>query len=337
MEDDRSSRYLGSSRIELPPIGLGTWAMGGLHWGGNDDGESEAAILASIHHGVTLIDTAPIYGFGHAEELLGRTLQTHGLRDQVLVATKCGLEWSDDRHQIRRNSSPKRIQQELDASLKRLRSDVIDIYQLHWPDLDVAFAETMETLLKLKQAGKIRAIGVSNFTVEQMKECLDVGARRSVPLLDASQPPYNLFERGAETEMLPFCYEQQIGTLTYGALCRGLLSGRVTKETKFPVGDLRRADPKFKADRRPQYLKAIERFKKIADRKQCTLAQVAIAWAFQQKGVSCALVGARNAKQATSNAKAIHVSMTHEDFDEIDRILAREIKTPIGPEFFAPP
>jgi len=337
MEDTRTLRPLGSSRIEVPPIGLGTWAMGGLYWGGCDDRESEAAIIASIHHGVTLIDTAPIYGFGHAEEVVGRTLQAHGLRNQVLVATKCGLEWSDDHQQIRRNSTPQRIRQEIDASLKRLRSDVIDLYQVHWPDSEVAFADTMETLLRLKQEGKIRAIGVSNFSVEQIKQCLSVGARRAVPLLDTAQPPYNLFEREAEAEILPFCHEQQIGTLTYGALCRGLLSGRVTKETKFPVGDLRRADPKFKPDRRPQHLKAIERFKKIADRKQCTLAQLAIAWAFHQTGVSCALVGARNAQQATSNAHAIHVSMTHEDFEEIDKILAREIKSAIGPEFFAPP
>ncbi len=169
---------------------------------------------------------------------------------------------------------------------------------------------------------------MSNFSVKQLQECADV--------VESNQPPYNLFERAAENEILPFCHEHRIGTLTYGALCRGLLSGRMTNDTEFLKGDLRRADPKFKADKRPQYLKAVERFKKLATQKNCTVGQLAIAWAFQQPGVTCALVGARNAAQAEANAGAFEVAVNESDFEEIDRALNIEIKTPIGPEFFSP-
>ncbi len=336
MEQESPRRPLGRSRLQIPPIGLGTWAMGGLHWGGADDTASTGAIVAAVRCGLTLIDTAPIYGFGHAETIVGQTLKSHGLREQVVLATKCGLEWSDDHRQIRRNSSPQQIRFEIEQSLRRLQTDVIDLYQVHWPDQNTNFADTMEVLEALQTAGKIRAIGVSNFSVEQMQTCLDVGAQHAVPLLDACQPPYNLFERAAETDILPFCHERHIGTLTYGALCRGLLSGRITKAMEFPKGDLRRADPKFKADKRANYLKAGARFQKIADQKNCTVAQLAIAWVFQQPGVTCALVGARNAVQAEHNAKAMHVALEPEDCKSIDRILQIEIKTPVGPEFFAP-
>ena len=322
--------------------------MGGLHWGGTDEAASRSALVAAIENGINLIDTAPIYGFGRSEEIIGQTLHETGLRQQVVLATKCGLNWTDNKHKVWRDSSAAWIRTEIELSLNRLKTDVIDLYQVHWPDTQTPFEETMQTLLDLKQAGKIRAIGVSNFSVEQMERCLTVGARSprpkspliaggETPPLLCAQPPYNLFERTAETGILPFCHEHQIGILAYGALCRGLLSGRITKDTTFPEGDLRRADPKFKADRRPQYLKAVARFKNIAEEKGCTVGQLAIAWAYQQKGVTTALVGARNAEQAIENARASNVHLSQDERDAIDRILDREIKTPIGPDFFAPP
>ncbi len=331
MNESKNQRPLAESGLSIPAVGLGTWAIGGLHWGGTNEASSAGAIVASLRNGVTLIDTAPIYGFGHAEEIVGRTLRAHQLRNQVFLASKCGLEWSDDKHNIRRNSSPDRIHSEVDASLRRLQTDVIDLMQIHWPDPATPFNESLEALEQLKQNGKIRAFGVSNFSTSQLAQCL------STHQLASNQPPYNLFERNAEVEILPFCHEHSIATLTYGALCRGLLSGRITKETEFPKGDLRRADPKFKADRRPQYLKAIRRLEKIAERKNCTVGQLAIAWTYQQPGVSCALVGARNASQAEANAGALSVRLNENDFREMDRALEIEIKTPVGPEFFAPP
>ena len=337
MASSLTTRLLGPSGIEVSAVGLGTWAIGGLHWGGTDEAASRAAIVAAVENGINLIDTAPIYGFGRSEEIVGRTLHETGLRDQVVLATKCGLNWTENKHQVWRDSSPEWIRKEINMSLRRLQTDVIDLYQIHWPDNQTPLADTIQTLMELKQQGKIRAIGVSNFSVEQMQRCLSVGAIHEAPALDASQPPYNLFERAAETDILPFCHEEQIGVLAYGALCRGLLSGRITKDTAFPVGDLRRADPKFKADRRPQYLKAVARFKKIAEEKGCTVGQLAIAWTSQQKGVTTALVGARDGDQAIENAGALEVQLTQEELDQIDRILDREIKTPVGPDFFAPP
>jgi aryl-alcohol dehydrogenase-like predicted oxidoreductase len=330
---DTFDRPLGNSGLQVPPIGLGTWAIGGFLWGGTEEKKSEEAILASVQSGVTLIDTAPIYGFGLAEEFIGKTLKEHALRQQVFLASKCGLEWSKDKRIIRRNSAPEQIRFEIEHSLKRLQTDVMDLYQIHWPDSKVPFADSLQMLDDLKREGKIRAYGVSNFSAQQLQDCIDAKA----PQLASNQPPYNIFEREAEKEILPFCHEHKIGTLTYGALCRGLLSGRITKETEFPVGDIRRIDPKFKPDKRPQYLKAVERLKKIAEKKNCTVGQLAIAWTFQQPGVTCALVGARNAKQAESNAGALSVELNQNDFDEVDRILKIEIKTPVGPDFFAPP
>lgn len=330
-------RPLGQSGLEVPPIGLGTWAIGGLHWGGTDEKMSCEAIVASIQNGVCLIDTAPVYGLGYSEELVGRTLKDNKLRQQVFLASKCGLEWSDDKMRIWRNSSPERIRFEIEESLRRLQTDTIDLYQIHWPDQKIPFADSLQTLEDLKSEGKIRAYGVCNYSAEQLQQCIDVGARHAVPLLASDQPPYNIFERAIEEEILPLCRKAGLGVLAYGALCRGLLSGKITKETEFPVGDIRRIDPKFKPDKRPQYLKAVERMKKLAEKKGIKVGQLTIAWAAQQEGVSCALVGARNAAQAEANAKALEISLRQDDFDEIDRILKIEIKTPVGPEFFAPP
>lgn len=323
-------RPLGPNGLQVPPIGLGTWAMGGFLWGGTDEKKSREAILVSMEQGISLIDTAPIYGFGLSEEIVGSTLKEQGLRDKVFLATKCGLEWSDDQKHIRRNASAPRIQQEIEDSLRRLQTDYIDLYQIHWPDQNSSCEETMSCLQRLKDVGKIRGIGVSNYSKEQIEECLKFVS------LDSDQPPYNLFERGVEKDVLPTCREHKIGTLTYGALCRGLLGGRYAKDATFPQGDLRRWDPKFKPDKFPQYLKAVERLKKLAEQKECSVAQLAIAWTAQQPGVSCALVGARDSKQAKENAGAAGFTFSENELKEIERILSIEIKTPVGPEFIAP-
>src|SRR5271163_1702515 len=202
-------------------IGLGTWAMGGWMWGGTDEAQSIATIRSAIDRGVTLIDTAPVYGFGRSEEIVGKALEG-SLRHKVTIATKVGLAWKDGA--VYRDSRPARMRREIEDSLRRLRTDVIDLYQVHWPDFETPIAETARTLEDLRRQGKIRAIGVSNFSPAQME------AFRAVAPLHAVQPPYNLFERAIETDVFPYAREQGLAMLAYGSLCRGLLSGRMKSD-----------------------------------------------------------------------------------------------------------
>src|SRR6202043_1414528 len=242
--------------LKVSPVAIGTWAIGGWMWGGTDEAESIATIRAAFEHGINIVDTAPVYGFGRSEEIVGRAIAEGRLRSEVLIATKAGLQWDGER--VSRNASRARILREVEDSLRRLRTDYIDIYQVHWPDPLVTIEETAEAMLTLLQQGKIRAIGVSNFSVLQMERF-----RRVAPL-HVLQPPYNLFERGIEADLLPYCRENKIATLGYGALCRGLLSGRMRPDTVFDGDDLRRTDPKFLEPRFVQYLAAVERLDWLA-------------------------------------------------------------------------
>src|SRR3981189_2202759 len=211
--------------LKVSPVASGTWAIGGWMWGGTDEAESMSTIQAAFEHGINIIDTAPVYGFGRSEEVVGRAIAESRLRSDVLIATKAGLEW--ERGRVSRNASRARIMQEIEDSLRSLRTDYIDIYQVHWPDPLVTIEETAEAMDTLYRQGKIRAIGVSNFSVGQMERF-----RRVAPL-HVLQPPYNLFERAIEADLLPYCRKNKIATLGYGALCRGLLSGRMRPDTVF--------------------------------------------------------------------------------------------------------
>ena len=222
MELERAA--IPGTSLKVSRVALGTWAIGGWMWGGTDEAESVATIRAAVEHGINVIDTAPAYGFGRSEEIVGKALAEGGLRSRVLIATKVGLEWKDGN--VFRNASRARIMREIEDSLRRLRTDHIDIYQVHWPDPRVDIEETAEAMQALFQQGKIRAIGVSNFSVEQMQQF-----RRVAPL-HVLQPPYNLFERGIEADVLPYCRKNGIATFGYGALCRGLLSGRMTADSR---------------------------------------------------------------------------------------------------------
>ena len=204
-------------------IGLGTWAIGGWMWGGTDEAQSIRTIHEAFDRGVTFFDTAPVYGFGRSEEILGKALLEGGRRNRVVIATKVGLDWRDATPF--RNASKARIMKEVEDSLRRLQTDVIDLYQVHWPDPNTPIAETATAMAELHRAGKIRAIGVSNFSPSQMDEF------RAIAPLHTTQPPYNLFERSIEKDVLPYAVERGINTIAYGALCRGLLSGRMTKNT----------------------------------------------------------------------------------------------------------
>jgi aryl-alcohol dehydrogenase-like predicted oxidoreductase len=255
-EDDMETIEIGSSGLVSSRIALGTWAIGGWMWGGTDAREALRAIDAAVDHGITLIDTAPVYGFGHSEEIVGRALRAGHRRDRVLIATKCGLSWQGEK--VFRNAAGRRIEQEVDDSLRRLRTDRIDLYQVHWPDPLVPVEETAGSLARLFTQGKIRAVGASNFNLAQMEKF-----RKAAPL-HATQPPYNLFERAIDTDVLPYAKKTGLAVLAYGALCRGLLSGKITAETRFDGDDLRRHDPKFQAARFPQYLAAVAELERFA-------------------------------------------------------------------------
>lgn len=308
-------------------IGLGTWAIGGWMWGGADDERSVTTIRTALERGINLIDTAPVYGFGHSEEVVGKALE--GVRDQAVIATKVALDWSDGGP--RRNSTPARIRQEIEDSLRRLRTDRIDLYQVHWPDPLVPIEETAAELEKLRQEGKILAIGVSNYSTEQMD-----AFRKAAPLASV-QPPYNLFERAIETDVLPYARDNGLAVLGYGALCRGLLSGRMNSSTTFDGDDLRKSDPKFKAPRFAQYLAAVEALKNLArERHGKSVLALAIRWVLDQ-GPTIALWGARRPDQLDGIDEAFGWTLSPQDMQDIDRLLAEHITDPVGPEFMAPP
>lgn len=320
-----------SGEITASRIGLGTWAIGGWMWGGSDEANAIATIHAALDRGVTLIDTAPVYGFGRSEEIVGRALADGGRRHQAVLATKCGLDWGTDEKPFR-NGSRARIEGEIDASLRRLGTDVIDIYQVHWPDLETPFEETARVLDDLLRAGKIRAIGVSNYSPAQMQTFA-----ATVPLHTA-QPPYNLFERGIEADVLPWCRDHGVVTLVYGALCRGLLSGRMTPATTFGGDDLRQWDPKFCAPRFVQYLRAVEKLDAYArERFSRRVIHLALRWLLDQPGVGIALWGARRPDQLDPIDGIEDLNLDAAAMAEIDHIVAECIPEPIGPEFMAPP
>jgi aryl-alcohol dehydrogenase-like predicted oxidoreductase len=314
--------------LRVSPVAIGTWAIGGWMWGGTDEAESIATIRAAFEHGINLVDTAPVYGFGRSEEIVGRAIAESQLRSQVMIATKAGLQWEGGR--VFRNASRARILREVEDSLRRLRTDYIDIYQIHWPDPLITIEETAEAMHTLFAQGKIRAIGVSNFSVSQMERF-----RRVAPL-HVLQPPYNLFERGIEADLLPYCRDNKIAMLGYGALCRGLLSGRMQADTVFDGDDLRRTDPKFLNPRFAQYISAAGKLDRLAQRFGKRVIHLAVRWMLDQ-GITTALWGARHPGQLQAVDEVTGWSLDASAKAEIDRILRETISDPVGPEFMAPP
>ncbi len=316
---------------EVSRVALGTWAIGGWMWGGTDEDKSIRTIHAALDKGINIVDTAPVYGFGRSEEIVGRALAKDGKRSGVLVATKAGLEWDAAANKVWRNSSPERLRQEVEDSLRRLQTDVIDLYQIHWPDPAMPLAETSGTLRELQEQGKIRAVGVSNFTPEQMQE-FSRGCR-----LSSCQPPYNIFERDIEKDILPFCRKQGVALLTYGALCRGLLTGKMSPETTFTGDDLRNVDPKFQSPRYSQYLKAVDALQSLArDNFGQEVIHLAVRFILD-RGVGIALWGARRPEQMDSLEDVFGWELGEKNMQEIDRILEETVTDPVAPEFMAPP
>jgi len=310
-------------------IAVGTWAIGGWMWGGSDPADAIKTIRTALDLGITLIDTAPAYGFGRSEELVGRAIAEHGGRERVLIATKAGLEWRDG--QVYRNASARRIRAEIEDSLRRLRTTYVDIYQVHWPDPLVPLEESAEALRRLFEQGTIRAIGVSNFSPEQMD------AFSAVAPLHVVQPPYNLFERQIEKDVLPYAEEHELAVLAYGALCRGLLSGRMRPDTGFDGDDLRQTDPKFRPPHYAQYLTAVAALDQLGrERYGKSVLALAVRWILDQ-GPTIALWGARRPDQLAPVEDALGWRLDRETHRVIDRILAETISDPVGPEFMAPP
>lgn len=323
-------RQLGATGLKTSAIGLGTWVMGGWLWGGAEDRDSVATIRHAIDLGITLIDTAPIYGHGRSEALVGQGVEESRRRDQLILATKVGLNWDPEKTRVWRDSSRARVASEIEESLRRLRTDYIDIYQVHWPDPGIPFEDTMDALLDLRRKGTIRFIGLSNFDVSQTERCRRVGPVHVV------QPPYNLFERGIESDLLPFCRSHDLGVLAYGPLCRGLLTGKYQGAERFDPGDIRGIDPKFELPRFRRYLTCVEGLKALANRRHKTVAQLAVRWCLDQPGVTVALCGARRPPQIEETAEAVGWTLSLDDLAEIDLVLSEAIPDPIGPDFLGP-
>lgn len=296
-------------------------------WGGSDERDAIAAIQASLDNGVTTIDTAPIYGMGYSEELVGKAIK--GRRDKVVVATKCGMRWDGNegiepwlqedlkgnRVLIRKNSRPESIVYECEQSLKRLGVDVIDLYQIHWPDVSTPIADSWNAMAKLKAQGKVRAIGVSNFSLLQLQEA------HAIHSVDSLQPPYSLLRRGIEKDLVPYCLEQKIAILAYSPLERGILTGKVTMQRHFSKGDHREKLHFFLLENREKILTGLGQIRPIAERHSATVAQVIIHCTFRMPGITAAIVGARNPQQAEENAGAATLQLSEQERAQVVKIL----------------
>ena len=319
---------LGNSELEISPVIVGTWALGGWLWGSSERNDADGAIGAAVEAGINCIDTAPVYGFGLSEQLVGNAIKNN--RSNLIIATKCGLVWDDrpggtdffdtknnsgEPVTIRRNLRKESILTECDESLRRLGIDVIDLYQCHWPDPDTPIDYTIEALLILKDKGKIREFGISNFSPAQIQELIERGITPA-----SNQPKYSLLSREIEADVLPFCRKNNIGCIAYSPMEMGLLTGKITNETEFPENDTRRNRPWFQPENRKPALAALEQIKPIAEKHNITPAQLSIAWARNQPGITAAIVGCRNKKQAQSNAEAATINLPQEDLEKIRKI-----------------
>jgi aryl-alcohol dehydrogenase-like predicted oxidoreductase len=316
-EDEMQYRKIGNSDLEASVVGFGGWPMGKGHYGSFDDEEVLDSIDAAIECGVNLFDTAAIYGWGEGEKLLGKALR--GKRNDVILVTKGGRVWDDPDDPQKRDSSFEALEKGLNDSLERLQTDYIDLYLIHWPDESRPMSEPMEAFAKFQEQGKIRYGGVSNFSVDQMKECL-----KTFPII-TNQVGYHLFDFRPEADLFPFCEDNGVGVMAYGSLAHGLLSGTMDTETKFEDDDWRRSlmafgQPLFRGDDFLRNLDRVEDLRAIADVRGMTVAQLALAWVISNPVISVALVGTRRPAEIEENADAVDWVMSHEE-----RELIREI------------
>lgn len=309
---------LGISGLEVSPLAFGTWQLGG-DWGRFAEREAVEAIQFAREQGINLFDTAQAYGFGKSEKLLGRALRDEldKHRKRVVIATKGGLRMEGN--QMVRDSSPEWLRKGVESSLKALGVDYIDLYQVHWPDPDVPFAQTAEALQELVDEKKIRHVGVSNFSAGEMEEFA-----RTRPV-ETVQPPYSMFRREIKADVLPYAGENDIGVLIYGPLAHGLLTGTMTPETDFAGDDWRNSSPMFNGEEFAHQLRVVRELKRFAEQRGHTVSQVAIAWALMHPAVHVAIVGSRSKKHIEESIGALNVNLSGDDMGELESILAATI------------
>lgn len=318
---------LGDSGLKVSAITFGAWAIGGWMWGGTDEQDSLDAIEAALDLGLTSIDTAPAYGFGLSEELVGKALT--GKRHKAQILTKYGLRWDTTKGQfhfmsqdaagnevaMHKYAGKEAVMRECEESLQRLKTDYIDLYQIHWADPTTPIEETMEAVARLMEQGKIRAAGVCNYTADQMRS-----AEQTVNIA-INQVPYSMVERKIEAELVPYCLEHGKGILAYSPLQRGLLTGKITDDYEFEEGDHRPGTLPFKPHNRQKVNSFLDQIRPIAEEKGVTLAQLVINWTVHRPAVVAALVGARNPKQVAENAKALDFALSPEETERINTLL----------------
>jgi len=321
---------LGTSNLQASSVVFGTWSTGGFQWGGTDEQESIRAIHAAMDEGINLIDTAPIYGFGESEIRVGKAIK--GRRERVLLATKCGVVWHVEKgkmffcadsqgltkdgsgHKVYRYLNPQSIRYELEQSLIRLGTDYIDLYQVHWMDYTTPIFEVMGVLTQLKNEGKIRAIGVSNVTMEELSQF------RAVGVVDSDQERYSLFDREVETKNISFCLKNKIAFMAYSPLFHGLLTGKMTKNSSFSHGDIRNTRLRFAPDYIEKVNCMLQRLEPIIMYRQITITQLILAYILNQSGCTHVVVGARKVSHAIENSRAADLVLTKDELMDMDRI-----------------
>jgi aryl-alcohol dehydrogenase-like predicted oxidoreductase len=322
------TRKLGNTDIQISEIAFGAWAIGGWMWGGSDAADAVKAIETGIDNGMTTIDTASVYGFGFSEELVGKAIK--GKRDKVQILTKFGMEWNrkegeyffdtkDDSGkeiQIYKWAAKKKVLSDCDDSLKRLKTDYIDLFQIHWPDATTPVSETMEALEMLIASGKIRSGGVCNYPPDLMAEACNTFK------LASNQVSYSMVKRDIEKDVVPYCIKNNISIFAYSPLQRGLLTGKIRPGHKFNEGDSRPATPYYKEPNMSRILDFLEKLKPIAEGYNATLSQVVLNWTIQQPGITCALAGARNPAQVLENAGASEFRLTADEISRINHYLS---------------
>ena len=321
-------RKLGKTDIQISEIAFGAWAIGGWMWGGADEKEAVAAIETAVDHGMTTIDTASVYGFGLSEELVGKAIK--GKRDRVEILTKFGMEWNNKEGeyffdtkdnsgkdtQIYKWASKKKVMSDCDESLKRLKTDYIDLFQIHWPDATTPVQETMEALEILISQGKIRAGGVCNYTADLVAEACKTFN------LASNQVPYSMVKREIEKDIVPYSIENNISILAYSPMQRGLLTGKIKPGHKFNEGDTRPSTPYYKEPNLSLILGFLDKLSPLAEEHSATLSQLVLNWTIQQPGITCALAGARNPKQVIENVGASKFRLSDDEIKKINQYLS---------------
>lgn len=319
-------REIGNSGVKTSGVGLGTWAIGGWMWGGTDENDSVAAIQASVDAGINLIDTAPAYGMGRSEEIVGKALR--GRRDQVVLASKCGLVWHTQKGNhffdqqdkpVHRYLGKDSIVYEVEQSLKRLETDYLDVFITHWQDPTTPIDETLEAMLALKSQGKIRATGASNLSTADLNAYIAAGQ------LDCIQEQYSMVHRAIEADLLPICRKNGISVLSYSSLALGLLTGKIGPDRTFEGDDLRKDNPLFSLANRQKVAAMLQEIAPISDAHSASSAQIIIAWTLQQPGITFSLCGARNPAQALENASAGRIKLSQEEITQINTVAANHL------------